>query len=166
MLLEYIGSRRDPNYPTEVRRTYKDVRYKRVKGSDRDNLDDQKIETEIPVITPIPKGKTITRKGITLNFIPESNFICDVVDHEIAGELLSYRPPLFRKVDSIPTIMPPGIELGEKPEIKKSEKVKLDVKKPQSFVCDQCDFKTTSQIGLISHTKRKHPKPTEGVVNA
>ena len=161
MLIEYIGPRRNPDYPTEVRREYKDVRFKRASGADRDRVDDPKIETIVPVITLVPKGKKIVRKGVTYNFIPETSFICEVVDHEVAGELLSYSS-LYKKVDSIPP------EVVQAAKGKGEARVALNVNKPQSFICTHpgCDFKTTSQIGLISHTRRKHPKPVEGEVNA
>ena len=93
--------------------------------------------------------------------------ICTVFEEEAVKFLLDpARKGLFEVVRDVPQVkvdipapLPAGTQEKKEPDMTEADYKKL-VEVPK-FKCQQCEFVATSNIGLISHMRHKHPKPKE-----
>jgi len=146
--IEYIGARRDTDYAKkigcvegtrELSLTYNKAVIKKITGKDRDNIDDIKSFVPIEIRVSVPVGKSIRVNNIQYNFIPETDYKCEVNDLVAVGYLLS-KPGLFRKVSetTAPVPKPVSRNVGGRP--KKKGKAKLFAPKPKVEEPDNVDI--------------------------
>ena len=127
--IEYIGPRRDPDYAKkigcvegtrELSRIYHKPVFKRATGKDRDLADDVKTLVPVEIRIPVPYGKSITINNILYNFIPETDYRCEVADPLAIGRLLAHSN-IFRKVQEKQE-SPKIVAVPRKPKPKKTVK--------------------------------------------